>query len=68
LFVTYLRIPGTPEMSQTMDIHLSEAVTGQISAKEALDRTYADWQRIVEDQGKDNLLKLYQTSIGYTPQ
>jgi multiple sugar transport system substrate-binding protein len=67
LFVTYLRTPGTPEMSQTMDIHLSEAVTGQISAKEALDRTYADWQRIIADQGKDNLLKLYQTSIGYTP-
>jgi hypothetical protein len=54
-------------MSQTMDIHLSEAVTGQITPKEALDRTYADWQRIIQDTGKDELLKLYQTSIGYTP-
>ena len=67
LFVGYLRIPGTPEMSENMDVHLSEAVTGQVSAQEALDRTYNDWQRIVDEQGKDNLLKLYQQSIGYTP-
>jgi multiple sugar transport system substrate-binding protein len=68
LFVTYLRIPGTPEMSETMDVHLSEAVTGQVSAQEALDRTYDDWVRIIDDYGKEDLLKLYQESIGYTPE
>jgi multiple sugar transport system substrate-binding protein len=68
LFVTYLRIPGTPEMSEIMDVHLSEAVTGQVSAQEALDRTYDDWVRIIDDYGKDELLQLYQESIGYTPQ
>jgi len=68
LFVTYLRIPGTPEMSETMDVHLSEAVTGQVSAQEALDRTYDDWVRIIEDYGKEDLLRLYQESIGYTPE
>ena len=67
LFVTYLRIPGTPEMSEVMDVHLSEAVTGQVTAQEALDRTYDDWVRIVDDIGKEDLLKLYQESIGYTP-
>ena len=66
-FVSYLRIPGTPEMSETMDVHLSEAVTGQVTAQEALDRTCEDWKRIVEDLGKDDLLKAYQDSIGYTP-
>ena len=54
-------------MSDNMDVHLSEAVTGQITAQEALDRTAADWKRIVDDLGKDELLKLYQESIGYTP-
>jgi hypothetical protein len=54
-------------MSETMDVHLSEAITGQVSALEALDRTCEDWNRIVEDFGKDELLKLYQESIGYTP-
>ena len=56
------------EMSETMDVHLSEAVTGQVTAQEALDRTYDDWVRIIDDYGKEDLLKLYQESIGYTPQ
>jgi multiple sugar transport system substrate-binding protein len=67
LFVSYLRIPGTPEMSENMDVHLSEAITGQMSAQEALDRTASDWKRIVDDLGKEQELKLYQDSIGYTP-
>jgi hypothetical protein len=43
-------------------------VTGQISAQEALDRTAADWNTIIDDYGREELLKLYQESIGYTPQ
>lgn len=65
---SYLRIPGTAELQQSsLDVHLSEAITGQITSQEALDRTAEDWKRIVEDYGKDNLLKLYQESLGYTP-
>jgi len=67
IFQNYMRIPGTPEMHEVWDVHLSEAVTGQLSPKEALDRTYEDWVRIVEDIGKEDLLKLYQESIGYKP-
>ena len=67
IFQNYMRIPGSPEMQEIWDVHLSEAVTGQVSAQEALDRTYEDWVRIVDDYGKDTLLKLYQESIGYTP-
>ena len=67
IFQNYLRIPGTPELEEVWDVHLSEAVTGQISPKEALDRTYKDWVRIINDQGKEKELKLYQASIGYKP-
>jgi multiple sugar transport system substrate-binding protein len=67
VFQNYMRIPGTPEMQEVWDVHLSEAITGQVSAKVALDRTYADWVRIVADLGKARLLKLYQESIGYKP-
>jgi multiple sugar transport system substrate-binding protein len=67
IFQNYMRIPGTPEMQEVWDVHLSEAVTGQVSSKEALDRTYKDWVRIIDDYGKDKLLKLYQASIGYKP-
>lgn len=67
IFQTYIRIPGTTEMMTAWDIHLSEAVTGQVSVQEALDRTKADWETIIEDFGRADLLKLYQKSIGYTP-
>jgi multiple sugar transport system substrate-binding protein len=65
IYQNYIRIPGAPEMMEVWDIHLSEAVTGQVTPKEALDRTYKDWVRIVNEIGKDKLLKMYQESIGY---
>ncbi len=68
IFQNYMRIPGSPEMQEVWDVHLSEAVTGQLSAQEALDRTYEDWTFIIEDYGKEELLRLYQESIGYTPE
>jgi multiple sugar transport system substrate-binding protein len=68
IFQTYIRIPATTEMMTAWDIHLSEAVTGQISPQEALDRTKDDWNRIIDDYGREELLELYQASIGYTPQ
>ncbi|MGA2766656.1 MAG: ABC transporter substrate-binding protein, partial [Spirochaetia bacterium] len=67
IFQNYLRIPGTPEMQEVWDVHLTEAITGQVSAKQALDRTAADWKRIIADIGKDQELKLYQESIGFKP-
>jgi multiple sugar transport system substrate-binding protein len=67
IFQNYMRIPGTPEMQEIWDVHISEAVTGQLSAQKALDKTYKDWKRIIKDYGKDQLLRLYQESIGYKP-
>jgi multiple sugar transport system substrate-binding protein len=57
IYQNYIRIPGAPEMMELWDIHLSEAVTGQLSPEEALDRTYDDWVRIVDEIGKDKLLR-----------
>lgn len=65
---TYLRIPGTPEMWEVYDIHLSEAITGQASPEEALNRIAEDWKAIVERYGKDMLKKIYQEAIGYKPE
>lgn len=65
---TYLRIPGTPEMWEVYDIHLSEAVTGQVSPEEALNRIAEEWKAIVERYGKDTLKKIYQEAIGYKPE
>jgi len=68
IWQTYLRIPGATELTNvSLDTHLSEAITGQMSAQDALNRTAEDWKLIIDEYGKDMLLKLYQESIGYTP-
>ncbi len=68
IYETYLRIPGTPAYWTALDTRLSEAMTAQKSAKQALDDTAADWKKITADAGgPDKLLKIYQDSIGYAP-
>jgi multiple sugar transport system substrate-binding protein len=62
----YLRIPGGNEYWVALDRHLSEAYTGQASAKEALDRVARDWEDITNRYGRAEQLKVYQESIGYT--
>lgn len=65
---TYLRIPGTLEYIQnTLDVRLSEAMTGQKTAQEALDATAEDWNKITDTLGRESQLRIYQESIGYTP-
>ncbi len=68
LSIPYLRIPGTADYIESLDIHLSEALSGQVSAQEALDRTARDWERITNRLGKDMQLQLYREAIGYTGQ
>ncbi|MCC7448507.1 MAG: extracellular solute-binding protein [Anaerolineae bacterium] len=66
-YLTYLRIPGTPAYWTALDVRLSEAMTGQKNAKDALDATAEDFKKITADAGVDKQLKIYQESIGYTP-
>jgi multiple sugar transport system substrate-binding protein len=63
---TYLRIPGTPEYWNTLDIRLAQAMIGERSAQDALDSVAAEWEQITDDIGRDYLLDIYQRSIGYT--
>ena len=64
---TYLRIPGTPDYLNALDTHLSEAMTDQKTAKEALDATAADWNKTTDDLGREKQLEIYRASIGYKP-
>jgi len=64
---SYIRIPGGEEFWYKLDEHLSEAMSGQVSAKEALDRAAQDWNDINERFGMEEQLKYYQESIGYQP-
>ena len=64
---SYIRIPGGEEFWYKLDEHLSEAMSGQTGAKEALDRTAKDWNEINKRFGMKEQLKFYQQSIGYQP-
>lgn len=66
LSIPYLRIPGTADYIESLDIHLSEGLTGQVSVEEALNRVAKDWERITNRLGRKNQLKLYQEAIGYS--
>jgi multiple sugar transport system substrate-binding protein len=64
---TYLRIPGTPEYWNILDMRLAQAMVGELSPQEALDQVAKEWEEITDDIGRDYLLEIYQASIGYTP-
>jgi len=68
LQLPYLRIPGTPSYLEALDIHLSEALSGQVSPQEALDRVASDWDQITERLGRDGQVKSYQEAIGFKGQ
>jgi multiple sugar transport system substrate-binding protein len=63
---TYLRIPGTPEYWNILDIRLAEAMIDELTPQEALDSVAEEWEQITDDIGRDYLLEIYQASIGYT--
>jgi multiple sugar transport system substrate-binding protein len=63
--LTYLRIPGTFEYWDILDKNLSSAMSGEKSAKQALDDTAASWEQITDRIGRDSQLQDYQAAIGY---
>ena len=63
--LTYLRIPGTFEYWDILDKNLSAAMSGDKSAKQALDDTATAWEAVTERIGRDNQLRDYQAAIGY---
>ncbi len=65
LQLPYLRIPGTFEYWTALDIHLSEAATGQLTPEEALKATVDDFNAITDRLGREAQLKSYRTSLGF---
>ena len=61
----YLRIPGTAEYWNALDIRLSEFVTGQVgSADEAMANLAQDFKDINDRLGVDLQLEIYKASLG----
>ncbi len=61
-----LRITGTAEYQQTLDVEITRAIAGEISAQEALDNAAAAWNEITDRLGRENQLAQYRSSVGWT--
>jgi multiple sugar transport system substrate-binding protein len=60
-----LRITGSAEYLQTLDVEIARAIAGEISAQEALDNVAAGWNEITDRLGRDNQLEQYRNAVGY---
>ena len=60
----YLRIPGAFEYWTALDINLSEAATGQMTAEDALNATADEFESITDRLGRDVQQASYRASLG----
>jgi multiple sugar transport system substrate-binding protein len=58
-----LRIPGSIQMYDAVEIHKGRALEGEISAKEAVDNIAADWTSLVKERGVDTMRSAYKASV-----
>lgn len=65
VMLPYLRIPGSFEYWDILDKNLSAAMSGELTAQQALDDTAASWEQVTERLGRDAQLQNYQEAIGY---
>ena len=64
LQLPFLRIPGTFEYWTSMDVRLSEAITGQSTPEEALANAAQDFRDINDRLGVEQQLDVYRKSLG----
>jgi multiple sugar transport system substrate-binding protein len=60
----YLRILGTFSYWQALDVHLAEAVSGQLSAPAALKAAAVDFEEITLRLGRERQKRIYRSSLG----
>ncbi len=61
-----LRIIGSAEYLQTLDVAVSRAVAGEVSPQEALDELAAQWNEITDRLGRESQLDQYRAAVGWT--
>jgi multiple sugar transport system substrate-binding protein len=60
-----LRITGSAEYLNVLDVEISRAYAGEISPQEALDNVAAQWNDITDRLGRDAQLAQYRAAVGY---
>ena len=64
LQLPYLRIPGAFNYWQSLDVHVGEAVTGQLSPQAALKAASVDFEEITVRLGRNAQVSAYRASLG----
>jgi multiple sugar transport system substrate-binding protein len=60
-----LRIRGSAEYLQALDVEVSRALANEITAQEALDNVAAAWDEITDRLGREGQLEQYRAAVGY---
>ncbi|HKG24277.1 MAG TPA: hypothetical protein VKB09_01460, partial [Thermomicrobiales bacterium] len=58
------RIPGIFQYYSTAEDILAKIYAGEFDAQSGADQIAAAWEKITDDIGRDNQIKLYQASLG----
>jgi len=61
-----LRIRGSAEYLNVLDVEISRALAGEISSQAALDNVAKSWNEITDRLGRDGQLEQYRNSVGFT--
>jgi multiple sugar transport system substrate-binding protein len=61
----YLRIPGAFNYWLALDLHLGEALSGQLSPEAALRATAVDFEEITIRLGRERQRQVYRDSLGF---
>jgi multiple sugar transport system substrate-binding protein len=62
-----MRLPGYFSYTEVLEIELSKALAGEVSAQEALDAVAAEWNRLTDEFGRDAQLAAYRAAMGLPP-
>jgi len=61
-----LRIRGSAEYLQALDVEVSRALANEITSQEALDNVAAAWNDITDRLGRESQLQQYRDAVGFT--
>ena len=59
-----IRIPGSAEYLDALDVGVAQALSGELSPQEALDGVAAAWDEITDRRGREEQAAYYRQSLG----
>ena len=59
-----MRLPGYFSYTEVVEIELSKALAGEVTAQQALDTVAAEWNRLTDEFGRDKQLAAYRAAMG----